>query len=166
MVPHLCWSLKLDVYDLDSFSRLGSNGHEGTMTIKHRQLIGSYGTRWARNKENIQALRMRGRLWGVYVLCDGSMPVYIGRGKLSARIAGHMRGKTRSQFWDHFSWYAIPDRRFEADVEALLLRMLPFYLRSLNKQRTRFTGAQRVTQESRVADPIKPPGLGPKRKRK
>jgi len=97
------------------------------MAIKNQQLVSTHGLVWARNKDNIRRLREAGRLYGVYVLCDGSMPVYIGRGKLSARISRHQRSKSRGQFWDHFSWYAIPNRRFEADVEALWLRMLPFY---------------------------------------
>src|SRR5262249_2106349 len=106
-----------------------------------------------------------GKLYGVYVLCDGSMPVYIGRGRLSSRIRRHQHSKSRGQAWDHFSWYAIPDRRFEADVEALLLRMLPFYLRSLNKQRTRFSDARSMPQPNRTADPIKRPRFLLKRKR-
>jgi hypothetical protein len=94
------------------------------------------------------------------------MPVYIGRGKLSRRIAGHRESKGRGQFWDHFSWYAISNRHLEAEAEALLLRMLPFYLRSLNKQRTAFTNARHVKQASRAADPIKRPKFIAKRKRK
>ncbi len=136
------------------------------MAIKNRQLIGSYGTQWARNQQNLRRLRAAGRLSGVYVLCDGSMPVYIGRGRLASRIARHLRSKSRGQFGDHFSWYAIPDRRFEADVEALLLRLLPFYLRSLNKQRTRFTGARNMRDKFPVADPIRRPKFVTRRRRK
>lgn len=135
------------------------------MVIKNRQLVSSYGTLWARNIQNIRRLREMGKLYGVYLLCDGSMPVYIGRGRLSSRIRRHLRSKSRSQFWDHFSWYAIPDRRLEADVEALLLRMLPFYLRSLNKQRTRFTDANRMTDKFPKADSIKRPNFVAKRRR-
>src|SRR6266568_760258 len=120
--------------------------------MKNRPLVTKYGTLWARNRKNIQRLRAEGKLSGVYVLCDGSMPVYIGRGRLARRIDRHQRSKSRGQAWDHFSWYAIPDRNLEADVEALLLRMLPFYLRSLNKQRTRFTDAKRMTDKFPVAD--------------
>jgi hypothetical protein len=94
------------------------------------------------------------------------MPVYIGRGKLSARISGHQRSKSRGQFWDRFSWYAIPDRRLEADVEALLLRLLPYYLRSLNKQRTKFTQARRLNDPFPVAEAIKRPSFVAKRKRR
>ena len=135
------------------------------MAVENRQLVGSYGTRWARNKQNIRRLRELGKLYGVYLLLDGSMPVYIGRGRLSSRIRRHQRSRSRGQFWDHFSWYAIPDRRLEADVEALLLRMLPFFLRSLNKQRTRFTDARRMTDKFPVADSIKPPNFAAKRRR-
>src|SRR5438876_9597876 len=136
------------------------------MATMNRPLVTKYGTRWARNSKNIQRLRAEGELWGVYVLCDGSMPVYIGRGRLAQRISRHQRSGSRGQFWDHFSWYAIPDKRLEVDVEALLLRLLPFYLRSLNKQRTRFTGAKSsLKQVSRVADPIKPPKFARKHKR-
>ena len=134
--------------------------------IKNRQLVSSYGTLWARNKDNIRRLRKEGKLYGVYVLCDGSMPVYIGRGRLISRIARHQRSKSRGQFWDHFSWFAIPDRRLEADVEALLLRMLPFYLRSLNKQRTKFTDANRMTDKFPKADAIKRPNFVAKRRRR
>lgn len=132
------------------------------MAIENRRLFSTYGTRWARNQPNIRRL---GKLRGVYVLCDGSMPVYIGRGRLASRIAQHRRSKSRGQSWDHFSWYAIPDRRFEAEVEALLLRLLPSYLRSLNKQRTRFTDARGLRDKFPVADPIRPPKLPSKRRR-
>jgi hypothetical protein len=132
----------------------------------NKQLVSSYETLWARNKQNIRQLRTAGKLWGVYVLCDGSMPVYIGRGRLASRITRHQRSKSRGQFWDHFSWYAISDRRFEADVEALLLRMLPFYLRSLNKQRTRFVDARRMTDKFPVGDSIRRPSFAAKRRRR
>ena len=135
------------------------------MATKNQQLVSRYGALWARNKKNIQELREAGKLYGVYVLCDGSMPVYIGRGRLISRIAQHQRSNSRGQFWDHFSWFAIRDRRFEADVEALLLRMLPFYLRSLNKQRARFTDGPRTAEKSPVADSIVRPNFAARRRR-
>jgi hypothetical protein len=127
------------------------------MAIEKGQLVKSYGTLWARNKENIHRLRGMGKLYGVYMLCDGSTPVYIGRGKLSSRIRSHRLSKKRGQFWDHFSWFAIPDRRLEADVEALLLWMLPFFLRSLNKKLTEFKGARRIKDKFPVAESVKRP---------
>ena len=136
------------------------------MAKTDRQLFDTYGTQWARNTENLQALKRLGTLHGVYVLCDGSMPVYVGRGKLAKRIAGHKQSRRKGQFWDHFSWYGMPSRDLEADVEALLLRMLPFYLRSLNKQRTRFSDAKRIKQVKPEADPITRPNFGPARRRR
>jgi hypothetical protein len=130
-----------------------------------KPLVHTYGSLWARNRKNIKQLRALGRLFGIYVLYDGSMPVYIGRGRLSRRIARHQRSRSRGRFWDHFSWYAVPDRGFGADLEALLLRMLPYYLRSLNKQRTRFADAGIIKEEDRTPEYVKKPDLPPKRKR-
>src|SRR2546426_9176283 len=86
------------------FGAFQRKGWEALVATKNRGVVSSYGTLWARNKANIQALRARGKLYGVYVLADGSMPVYIGRGKLSGRIAQHRGSKRRGQYWDHFSW--------------------------------------------------------------
>jgi hypothetical protein len=114
----------------------------------------------------MRLLEDMGKLYGVYILYDGSMPVYIGRGRLISRIKRAKNSKTRGQCWDHFSWFAIPNRRFEADVEALLLRMLPFYLRSLNKQRTHFAHShQSIKEEFANPDAIKRPIFLPKTKR-
>ena len=139
---------------------------EALVATKNQQLVSQYGTLWARNDTNIKALRARGDLFGVYILSDGSMPVYIGRGKLSGRLAKHRLSKRRGQYWDHFSWFAIPDRRKEGDVEALLLTMLPFYLRSLNRQRAKFADGERVTQRSSRADLIDRPDFAAKRVRR
>ncbi len=135
----------------------------------NNRLVSMYGTMWARNKKNIEklnTLHKDEKLLGVYVLCDGSMPVYIGRGKIARRIDRHRRSKSKGQFWDHFSWFSIPDRSLEADVEALLLRMLPFYLRSLNKQRTKFVGHHKIEQVSPTPDVIERPNFPVKRKQR
>jgi hypothetical protein len=129
-------------------------------------LIDQYGSRWARNKKNLQKIEVNGKVFGVYVLCDGSMPVYIGRGRIKKRLESHMRRKRRGQFWDHFSWFSIADRKLEADIEALLLRMLPFYLRSLNRLRNRFVRASKIEEALKQADYIKMPPFVAKRKRK
>jgi len=140
------------------------------MAIKTRQLVGRYGVLWARNKDNLHYLHKLGKLseklYGVYVLCDGSMPVYIGRGSIAGRIEQHQRSKSRGQAWDHFSWYAIPDRSLETDVEALLLRLLPFYLRSLNKTRSHFVEAHLISENNPKANPIKRPHFAAKRRRR
>jgi len=123
-----------------------------------------YGIRWARNKENLARLRQERPLAGVYVLYDGSTPVYIGRGRITSRIRQARRSKRRGQSWDHFSWYDVP-RAMEGAVEALLLTMLPSYLRSLNSQQAKFVGTRPTRQVDPVAEPINVPRLGPKRRR-
>ena len=123
-----------------------------------------YGIRWARNKENLARLRQERPLAGVYVLYDGSTPVYIGRGRITSRIRQARRSKRRGQSWDHFSWYDVP-RAMEGAVEALLLTMLPSYLRSLNSQQAKFAGIRPTRQVDPVAEPINVPRLGPRRRR-
>jgi hypothetical protein len=97
-------------------------------------IITKYGSLWPRNKKNISALHGR----GVYIIYDGAMPVYVGKGHLRTRI-GQADGKP-SDLWDHFSWYCIPDEEHMHDVESLMLRLLPWYLRGLNKQKGNFLG--------------------------
>jgi hypothetical protein len=123
------------------------------------QLVSQYGHLWARNQDNIRKLRGERTLYGVYVLCDGCWPVYIGRGKLFFRIVRHHRSKSRGQFWSHFSWFAIDDSKFRAETEALVIRILPFFSESLNKQR-------RVEQANAVPIPIKYPTFAIKKKHK
>jgi len=126
-----------------------------------------YGTLWARNLDNIKELdRIRRRMNGVYVLCDGSMPVYIGRGRIATRVLDHKRSRTRGKYWDHFTWYMLRSESAAVEVEALLLRMLPFYLRSLNKQRGNFLKAKRKKQRNAHPDPIKRAKFGVQRARR
>lgn len=128
-------------------------------------IVSRYGIRWARNKANIAALRAKdvGDPRGVYILCDGSMPVYLGRGRIWGRIRRHNRG-TKARYWDHFSWFALGDRMVARDIEALLLRMLPFYLRSLNKQRADFSKAKKCREKDPAPVPTKMPKLAPRRR--
>jgi hypothetical protein len=141
-------------------------GHDaGPRSVPEKvKLVRRYGTRWARNADNLARLRQEPHLSGVYVLYDGSTPVYIGRGRIASRIRQAHRSTRRGQSWDHFSWYGLT-KGFEAEVEALLLTMLPFYLRSLNQQRARFVGVKPTEQANWKSDPIDPPNLGPRRKR-
>src|SRR5208282_6761588 len=110
-------------------------------------IIVRYGTRWARNPKNIAALKVSdaGDPRGVYVLSDGSMPVYVGRGRIWKRVRRHTRGR-KGRYWDHFSWFAVKGKSQAAEIEALLLRMLPFFLRSLNRQRTNFMKAKKCKE--------------------
>ena len=120
-------------------------------------LVCEFGEMWARNLQNIKRIpgsRSPQGGQGVYILYDGSMPVYAGKGKIKSRIRGARRSKSRGQFWDHFSWYVLSDPKMIHDTEVLILRMLPSYLRSLTKQKGKFLGAERIKelQQNRVAE--------------
>jgi hypothetical protein len=125
----------------------------------NEQLISRYGRLWARNEKNFEPLRSPERLRGVYILCDGSTPVYIGKGILVDRISVHHGNQKKKQYWDHFSFFAVPkeNRMFIADLEALIIRMLPFYLRSLNKQRPSFVSKQARMKKPKTCDVVDPP---------
>lgn len=119
------------------------------------KLVSSYGEMWARNAGNIKRLpEIKRRVRGVYVLYDGSMPVYVGKGDIKRRIRKHRDSKTKGQFWDHFSWYVLSDPTMMHDIEVLILRMLPPYLRSQTKQKGKFLGGNRIKElrENRIAD--------------
>jgi hypothetical protein len=69
------------------------------------QVVNRYGKMWARNNVNIGRIPHSKEPGGVgsYILYDGSMPVYIGKGNISARINAARGSKRRGQFWDRFS---------------------------------------------------------------
>jgi hypothetical protein len=108
------------------------------------QIITAYGTMWARNTKNIRKIPTinEGGV-GVYILFDGSMPVYVGKGNIRYRITDARRSKRRGQLWDRFSWYALKDPKMMHDIEVLVLRMLPRYLRALTRQEGHFLKAKR-----------------------
>jgi hypothetical protein len=114
----------------------------------HRQsgegLLERFGEMWARNAENIGDVpghRDGGQ--GVYILYDGSTPVYIGKGNIQARLRKeNNKSKRLGNSWDHFSWFIIKeqDENLIHDVEVLLLRILPPYLRYMTRQAGNFKG--------------------------
>ena len=131
------------------------------------RLVRKFGEMWARNLENINLIpRPEQGGTGVYILYDGSMPVYVGRGHIKHRIDGARRSKVRGQFWDHFSWYIIKNEEITHDTEALILRMLPPCLRSLTKQSGHFVGAHREREAKRDAEFISRKAPKKKKKRK
>ena len=126
------------------------------------ELIKQFGERWARNSENIKDKRMPGKKkggQGVYILYDGSTPVYIGKGNIRARLIGADKDERRKDSWDHFSWYVIKNKNLIHDVEVLLIRMLPIYLRHLTRQRGHFKGESSTHQNklNRSPDYNRPP---------
>jgi hypothetical protein len=108
-------------------------------------LIRAFGHMWARNSENIQLVAKQKRE-GVYILYDGSMPVYVGMGNIPSRLKRARRSTRRGQMWNHFSWYIPCDPKLIRDIEALFLRMLPFPLRVLNRQKGKLKGAEKFDQ--------------------
>ena len=132
------------------------------------RLVTKYGKLWPRNDYSLEALAAQGKLNGVYVLYDGSMPVYVGKGEILSRIIGHRKSKTRSGFWDYFSWFEVRDSNLQHDAEALLLKILPYYLRLLNRQQANFPHVRKTKlAENKAPDVvIKPKYLKIVRRRK
>jgi hypothetical protein len=123
-------------------------------------LILAFGERWARNSDNIKDKRMPGKSrggQGVYVLYDGSTPVYIGKGNIRQRLRDADKDKRRRKSWDRFSWYVIKDKGLIHDVEVLLIRTLPLYLRYLTRQRGHFKGVRSTKAPNRALKYIAPP---------
>jgi hypothetical protein len=122
-------------------------------------LVSKYGRMWARNEKNLDALGKLGKnVEGVYVLYDGTMPVYVGHGIILDRLKAHRSSGRKKDFWDYFSWYSIPDEQLQKEIETLLLKTLPYYLRLLNKQRGSFLKAHSSQpQENEVPEKVEKP---------
>lgn len=122
-------------------------------------LIAMRGEMWARNDDTIKAIPgSHDGGQGVYILFDGSTPVYIGKGNIRQRIRKARTSKRRGQSWDHFSWYIISNPAHRHEIEALLLRMLPPFLRILNRQRGKLRGATKHPMPKNMKpDPINKP---------
>lgn len=133
------------------------------------KLVGMYGLAWPRNEENLKKIKEDiGKKKGIYVLFHGAMPMYVGKGKISSRVRGHARPRSsKSRYWDHFSWFVIKRRGFESELEVILLRTLPFYVRSLNRQ-TGSLGKKNRREPTPKLPPIQIslPRLGYKKKKK
>jgi hypothetical protein len=117
------------------------------------RVVRLYGTMWARNEANIAKIpshRKGGR--GVYVLFDGSMPMYVGKGNIRGRIKDACASERRTNLWDHFSWYSIKNPAMMHDIEVLMLRILPPNLRFLTRQGGNFRDAKRVTEANKQAE--------------
>jgi hypothetical protein len=123
---------------------------------KKVQIVTKYGTMWPRNSQNIKLVPgVSSGGVGIYILFDGSMPVYVGKGNIKQRITGAKRSKSRGQKWDRFSWYALRDASMMHDIEVLALRMFPQYLRALTRNDGHFVKAKRVRPSTdKIADYI------------
>jgi hypothetical protein len=115
---------------------------------------------WARNDENIEDVpgsSQGGQ--GVYILYDGSTPVYVGKGNIRQRLRDADTSNRRGNSWDHFSWYVLKDKRLIHDVEVLLIRILPLFLRYLTRQSGHFQTVNSTDQKPSNRTPryIAPP---------
>src|SRR5713101_6983607 len=131
------------------------------------QVVAHYGTMWARNTDNIGRVPLSKEPGGkgIYILFDGSMPLYVGKGNISARLKSARRSKRRGQLWDSFNWYGLADPKMMHDSEVLTLRMFPRCLRSLTQQDGHFVEAEKATQGNRTADLVTRKPRTRKRKR-
>src|SRR5271168_2232277 len=101
-----------------------------------KRLVHEHGIAWPRNDNNLRKIKKEiGKKTGVYVLAHGAMPMYVVKGQIAKRVRGHARpGSSKTKYWDHFSWFVLDNPPFESQLEVILLRSLPFYVRSLNRQ--------------------------------
>lgn len=133
-------------------------------------IVGRYGKLWTRVPANLKKLATKDlrKATGVYALYNGTMPVYIGKGKFSIQIRSHDRNRKKSPFWEHFSWYEINGEGLDKEIESLFLRLLPFYVRSLNRMGGKFASGEKIDPASKTPVEISWPkgGAGKKRHRK
>jgi hypothetical protein len=129
-------------------------------------LIKQFGLHWPRNAENLEEIEdLAGHKSGIYVLYHGAMPVYIGRGAISARLLSHAKeGSRKEQFWDRFSWFVVGNSKQERELESLLLEGLPFYVRSLNKQTGKLSRKLQIAAPSNDVMNVAFPRLAPGRR--
>jgi len=120
------------------------------------RLMKCCGEMWARNAKNIKDVPARTKGGqGVYILYDGSTPVYVGKGNIQSRLRNaNKKGKRRGNAWDYFSWYILKDQGLIHDVEVLLLRILPPYLRYMTRQGGKFKGVRTAAQKPKDSMPI------------
>lgn len=129
-----------------------------------QELVEKYGPFWARNDENFKRLKAEAKgSSGIYLLYCGWFPVYVGQGELVKRITGWRRSKTK--VWDRFTWFALADSTYCRELEAILLRSLPFYLRLHNKQGAHLPVRSTKTEHKNPIT-ISLPKMTPRRKRK
>ena len=129
-------------------------------------LVAEHGFSWPRNRKNLRQIKkLIPAKKGVYVLSHGAMPMYVGKGTIASRVRGHARpGSSKSKYWDHFSWFVI-NGGFHDEIEVLILRSLPFYVRNLNRQTGSF-GKRKAIAPDQTPDLIPLPKLGHKKKKR
>jgi hypothetical protein len=132
-------------------------------------IVGRYGKLWTRVPANLKRLASKDlkNASGVYALYNGTMPVYIGKGKFSKQIKSHAGKGKKGPFWEHFSWCEINGKGLDKEIESLFLRLLPWYVRSLNRMGGKFASGEKIEAASKTPVEIRWPkgGAGKKRHR-
>jgi len=129
-------------------------------------LVAEHGFSWPRNEKNLQQIKTAiQNKKGVYVLSHGAMPMYVGKGIIAKRVRAHAKkGSSKRKYWDHFSWFVIK-HGLQDELEVVILRSLPFYVRNLNRQTGSFgTRSFKAKDKHPVLIPL--PKLGHKKKTK
>ena len=112
-----------------------------------RGIVRRHGKWWTRVPENLKKLASKElrNVTGVYALYNGTMPVYFGKGRIAYAIGRHDRSNRKDRFWEHFSWYEIKGKKgLNKEIETLVLRLLPFYVRSLNRMGGKFPSGKKI----------------------
>jgi hypothetical protein len=104
-------------------------GDRSTMALIHK-----FGEMWARNAKNIKDVReiSKGRQ-GVYILYNGSTPVYVGKGYIRSRLRDAETSERRGKSWDYFSWYILRTGTWYT-TWSVAASILPPYLRYMTHQ--------------------------------
>ena len=66
---------------------------------------------------------------GVYILYRDDKPYYIGQARnLFKRLVGYARNPNNSHFnfWNHFTAFVVSEPKYLDDIEAILIRAMPF----------------------------------------
>ncbi len=106
-------------------------------------IVRTFGERWEYDADLTKMPGSSQGGQGVYILCSGMSPVYVGKGNIRQRIRAAKRSKRRGAFWTHFSWFVPSDPERMGEMEALLIRALllsPKYPRVLNRQGAKIKG--------------------------
>jgi hypothetical protein len=126
-------------------------------------LTKQFALHWPRNQENLDELEdLAGHKSGIYVLHQGAMPVYIGRGAISARLCS--RGKEGSRKEPVLgAVFVLRDREnsIAARVGIIVAGGAAVYIPSLNKPGGKLGKKLRVAAPSRELNDFAPPRLAP-----
>jgi hypothetical protein len=125
------------------------------MAAKQVGIVKGYASMWPRevfdtkdgNRMLASKLDFLTKEKGVYVLYRDEHPYYIGKSgnSLFARLRGHAVNLRRRyyNFWNHFSAFAVPDKRGRDELEGILIAAMP----TANGANPKFGAKERLPKE-------------------